>query len=54
MDINDKLSKLTPEQAKQLGSQLNSVYIEAEKVKRQKEVAASSKRIPSAAKNNQQ
>ena len=53
MDINDKLRTLTPEQAKQLGAHLNSVYIEAEKAKRQKEATASSKKNPSAAKKNQ-
>lgn len=54
MDINDKLSKLTPEQAKQLGSQLNSVYIEAEKANQQKEAHASNKEKPSATRENQQ
>ena len=44
MDINEKLRRLTPEQAKQLGAHLNSVYIEAEKTKRQKETTVSSKK----------
>lgn len=44
MDINEKLRKLTPEQAKQLGTHLNSVYIEAEKAKRQKITTASRKK----------
>lgn len=33
-DINKKLRSLTPEQARAFGSQLNSVYINAEKARK--------------------
>lgn len=52
MDINEKLKSLTPEQAKKLGSHLNSVYMKAEEEDRKRAAQAAKK--PSTRKKKQE